>query len=217
MEGVASSTLVSSTINKFTLGHQCFYFANVKTIIKGYYNNMKTPIKIRLATLADISSILNIIEDARALSRKLGSTQWLAKDGYPNVETFSHDIKHQELYVVTLNEAVIGVMALSLRGESTYQVIYSGQWLTSGSNYGVMHRLAVKKEYYGQGVSTALLDFAQTYFKQHNRTSIRIDTFKKNQPMLHLVEKLGYKYCGIIKLGKYEGEEDLRLAFEKII
>jgi ribosomal protein S18 acetylase RimI-like enzyme len=217
MEGVASSTLVSSTINNLTLGHQCFYFANVKRIIKGYDKSMKTPFKIRLAAAQDIPKIINIIEDARALSRKLESTQWLAKDGYPNVETFINDIKHQELYVATLNYTVVGVMALSLRGESTYQVIYSGQWLTSTSNYGVMHRLAVKKEYYGQGVSTALMDFAQGFFKQHNKASIRIDTFKKNQPMLRLVEKLGYKYCGIIKLGKYEGEDDLRLAFEKFI
>jgi ribosomal protein S18 acetylase RimI-like enzyme len=52
---------------------------------------------------------------------------------------------------------------------------------------------------------------------KNNFNSIRLDTSKENQPMRKLVDKLNYKYCGLIKLGKYQGEEDNRLAFEKLI
>ena len=172
---------------------------------------------IRSASITDIDSILAIVEDARALARKLNSKQWLSQDGYPNYQTFYQDILSKALFVAIDKNFVVGVIYISNKLEPTYQKIEAGSWLTSNLNYGVIHRLAVKASYYGQGVSTTLMKFAQDHLKSLNVKSIRIDTAKQNQPMLRLIEKMGYKYCGIIKLGKYSGEEDQRLAFEKII
>ncbi len=52
---------------------------------------------IRRASIADIESILAIVEDARALARKLNSKQWLSQDGYPNYQTFYQDILSKAL------------------------------------------------------------------------------------------------------------------------
>lgn len=177
---------------------------------------MEPKYQIRLANNLDLKSILEIIEDARKLSRKLKSKQWLGDDGYPDETTFKQDIKHQALYVATLNNFVVGVIYISSSLEPTYAKI-KGKWLTLNNNYGVVHRLAVRQAYYGQGVSIALMEHAEKILRSQKIKSIRIDTAKENQPMQRLIKKLNYQYCGLINLNKYQGEEDIRLAYEKII
>lgn len=172
---------------------------------------------IRLANKKDLDSILKIVEDARVLARSLGSKQWLGNDGYPNKDTFEQDIKNNQLYVLQIKDTPIAICVISRIAEPTYKKIYQGSWLTKNIEYLVIHRLAVKKEYYKKGLAVKLLTYAENLAKKEKIKSIRIDTSKENQPMLRLVEKMNYKYCGIIKLNKYLGEEDNRLAFEKII
>jgi ribosomal protein S18 acetylase RimI-like enzyme len=172
---------------------------------------------IRLAMLDDIKHILEIVEDARNLARSIGSTQWLGKDGYPNQSTFELDIKNKQLYVLESNNVIAAICVISKTAEPTYKHIYDGDWLLKNKPYIVIHRLAVKKEFYKQGLAKSLLIYAEEFARKEGLASIKIDTSKQNQPMLRLVDKLNYKYCGIIKLNKYIGEEDNRLAFEKII
>jgi len=178
---------------------------------------METNKNIRAAKINDLDTILMIVEDARDLSRSLNSKQWLGKDKYPNLETFKKDITNDELYVYVIKNEVVGFCAISNKPESTYLKIYQGKWLTNNQPYIVFHRLAVSKQSYGQGIGVALLKFAESIARQNKFKSIRLDTAKENQPMRKLVDKLDYKYCGLIKLGKYIGEEDQRLAFEKLI
>jgi ribosomal protein S18 acetylase RimI-like enzyme len=172
---------------------------------------------VRKANINDLDTILEIVEDARELSRSLKSKQWLGKDKYPNLETFKKDITNDELYVYVNKNKVVGFCAISNKPEPTYLKIYQGKWLTNNQPYIVFHRLAVSKQSYGQGIGLELLRFAESIARHNKFKSIRLDTSKENQPMRKLVDKLDYKYCGLIKLGKYIGEEDQRLAFEKLI
>jgi ribosomal protein S18 acetylase RimI-like enzyme len=178
---------------------------------------METNKNIREATMKDLDAILLIVEDARELSRLLKSKQWLGKDKYPNAQTFSRDILNNELFVYEINNLIVGFCAISLTPEPTYLKIYEGKWLTSNQPYVVFHRLAVKKQFYGHGIGVELLTYAELIARNNRIKIIRLDTAKENQPMRKLVDKLNYKYCGLIKLGKYQGEEDNRLAFEKLI
>jgi len=178
---------------------------------------MQTNKNIRKATIKDLDAILMIVEDARELSRSLKSKQWLGKDNYPNAQTFNKDISNGELFVYLTNNMVVGFCAISLNPDSTYLKIYEGNWITSNQPYVVFHRLAVKKQFYGKGIGLELLRHAEALAIENKFKSIRLDTAKENQPMRKLVDKLNYKYCGLIKLGKYQGEEDNRLAFEKLI
>jgi ribosomal protein S18 acetylase RimI-like enzyme len=178
---------------------------------------METNKNIRYANKKDLDTILMIVEDARELSRSLNSKQWLGKDNYPNLETFSKDIANNELFVYLFKNKVVGFCAISSKPEPTYLKIFEGKWLTSNQPYIVFHRLAVSKQFYGKGIGSELLSFAESIGRQNKLKSIRLDTAKENQPMRKLVDKLNYKYCGLIKLGKYKGAEDHRLAFEKLI
>ena len=87
-------------------------------------------------------------------------------------------------------------------------------WLNSEEEtYGVIHRLAIKKEYRKLGLATFLFDEFHQQLKNKNIKSLKIDTHEDNLSMQSLIKKLGYQYCGII----YTSYNAKRLAFEKII
>ena len=98
--------------------------------------------------------------------------------------------------------------------EPTYQIIEEGSWKVDESkNYGVIHRMAIKKEYRKQGLATLLFDEFHQQLKSKNIQSLKIDTHEENLGMQALIKKIGYQYCGII----YTNYGAKRLAFEKVI
>ncbi|NCT09253.1 MAG: GNAT family N-acetyltransferase [Flavobacteriia bacterium] len=167
---------------------------------------------IRKATFDDIPNILEIIDDAKALLKSLQIDQW--QNGYPNKTQIENDIKNNESYVVLNTEnQIIATTMFSITGEPTYKII-EGNWvIPETEKYGVIHRLATKKEFRKLGIAQFVFDYFHAFLKEQNIQSLKIDTHQENQGMQSLVKRLGYQYCGIIKTSY----GDKRLAFEKII
>jgi ribosomal protein S18 acetylase RimI-like enzyme len=102
----------------------------------------------------------------------------------------------------------------TLRKEPTYREVIDGNWIISEKEvYGVIHRMAIKKEFRKLGLATILFDEFHQQLKNQNVQSLKIDTHEENIGMQSLIKKLGYIYCGII----YTSYGDKRLAFEKVI
>ena len=169
--------------------------------------------KIRLSTFDDIPQIEIIINDAKTYLASLNIDQW--QNGYPNAEQVENDIKKGESYVVVNDEnKVMATSMFTLRKEPTYKEIFDGKWLVSEDKiYGVIHRMAIKKEFRKLGLATFLFDEFHQQLKDKNIQSLKIDTHEDNLGMQSLIKKLGYKYCGII----YTSYNAKRLAFEKVI
>jgi len=160
---------------------------------------------IRKSTLADLSVILDLRDQAREIMRSYGNVyQW--PDGYPRDDMFLKDIELGGSHVM-LDERgeVVGTFALIPSPEVTYNVIYDGQWLDD-EPYHVIHRIASTPD--SNGVLDALLDYCESQVG-----NIRIDTHEANVIMRKGLQKHGYQYCGIIHL--LNGDE--RLAFQKRI
>lgn len=171
--------------------------------------------KYRLSTIEDIPRILSIIADAQAYLRQLGIDQW--QNGYPNHNQILQDITNSESYVAYIGDNeknIVATAMLSNRDEPTYQNI-EGQWLTPNdiTNYGVVHRMAVSAEYRKKGYARLLVDKFEKQIANDGVASMRIDTHEDNQGMQHVLNRMGYDYCGVI----YLANGDKRLAFEKII
>lgn len=107
---------------------------------------------------------------------------------------------------------IVGTVAVSFDGEKTYEKIYDGQWI-SNFDYAVIHRLAIDSYYKGQGLASIIIKNIEKMCLKENIKSIRIDTHEDNKSMQRLIQKNGFKYCGIIHLR----DNSKRLAFEKII
>jgi RimJ/RimL family protein N-acetyltransferase len=167
---------------------------------------------MQLSTSDDIPKIMTIIKDAKAYLASQKIEQW--QKGYPNTEQIENDIKNGESYIVVNDkEQVIATAMFTSNREPTYKII-DGNWRMDESNaYGVIHRMAIKKEFRKFGLATFMFHEFHLQLLENNIQSLKIDTHEENIGMQSLIKKLGYQYCGII----YTGYGDKRLAFEKII
>jgi len=169
---------------------------------------------IRKADYKDLDGVLAAIQDAKDLFKSKNSLQWQDTDGYPNRKTMEKDVADGALYVSVIDGIIAAVCSLGRFGEPTYDRIYEGQWLNDCPYY-VIHRLAVKKEFYGRGLAKAILDHLEGISLSEGIFDLRCDTAAENQPMNDLLIDRGYKKCGVIYLTRPDVLEKKRIAYHK--
>jgi GNAT superfamily N-acetyltransferase len=163
---------------------------------------------LRKARISELPIIWNIIQQAIEQRRQDGSTQW--QDGYPNESTITNDIERGYGHVLSNGGAILAYAAIIFDKEPAYEVL-KGDWLTN-DNYVNVHRVAVVNSGKGKGIATRLFTFAEQLAIDRHVYSIKIDTNFDNKPMLRILDKLGYTYCGEVH---YDGSP--RKAFEKTL
>lgn len=163
---------------------------------------------IRLATVADLPEIWEVIQQAIARRKADGSNQW--QDGYPNSEVLTNDINNKVGYAAIHEGKVVGYTAILVNDEPEYAHL-KGAWITD-TDFVVFHRVATANDYLGKGVAKALFAFIEAFAKERNIHSIKADTNFDNPAMLHLFHNLGYVYCGEVF---FRGSP--RKAFEKVL
>lgn len=161
---------------------------------------------IRIATTEDIVEVMSIVADAQLSLRELGIDQW--QDGYPSKSVIAEDIASKVGYVYCIDNKVVGYAAIVFDGEETYAQIADSEWNTT-NNYVVVHRLCVRRGYTKTGIAMALMDYASQMAIEKGCTGFRIDTHRGNIRMLAMLEKIGFKYVGVIY---YDSGE--RLAYD---
>ena len=157
---------------------------------------------------SDIDVCWDILADGRRFQREQGFVQWT--DDYPNRDTVKDDILSQKGYVLKVDGAIAGYMCIDFSGEPAYESI-NGSW-RSEKTYAVIHRMAFCKSFCGKGLSESAFSLAEKLCIEQGVDYLRIDTAYPNKRMQHILEKNGFKYCGVIK---YQGSE--RLAYDKFL
>lgn len=166
--------------------------------------------EFRQAKISDLDQIVEIIELSKKYLKKTKVDQW--QDGYPEKEDLRRDIESGSSYVLTNKDEIVATTVISLDGESTYNSIFNGEWITN-EDYIVMHRVAVHDKYKGKGIFKELIKEAEILALNKGISSIKIDTHRDNISMQRAVVKNDFKKCGIIYLE--DGSE--RIAFEKVL
>ncbi len=172
---------------------------------------MENKLTFRPATPADMDRIVEIITQAKAQIKAMGSDQW--QNGYPSRESIAEDMKRGYAYVITSTEehsakVIAAYGAVVFDGEEAYNHL-EGKWLTEG-DYVVVHRLAVGDEFKHRGMATEFMRRVEGMATMKGVGAFRIDTHRKNSYMAGLLTKLGFMLCGRVF---YDGDE--RLAYEK--
>lgn len=174
---------------------------------------------MRKTTKDDVLTAELVLRDGKAALHALNVPQWQGE--YPNRVDVAEDIEHGVSYVAESETgAVVGTLALTFDGDTTYDVL-DGAWLTSSTSdnarYAVIHRCAVSASAAHQGVMTFMFSECERLAREHGCESMRIDTHRNNIPMQGLISKRGYTHCGVITL-PHPGEIDPeRLVFEKVL
>ena len=154
---------------------------------------------IRKAIYDDLPTLMDIFEAAKDIMRRSGNMhQW--GSGYPSEEVVGCDIRSGLSYVVCDEQGTIfATMAFIPGPDPTYSVIYDGEWPDERPYY-VIHRIAVAKS--GFGLARMMLDWAF----EHTDT-LRIDTHRDNCIMHHILQKYGFKRCGVILLANGDARD----------
>lgn len=166
--------------------------------------------RFRKSNYQDIKEIMILINQAKEYLKLKGVNQW--QDGYPNEEVIKEDIAKGESYILISNDKIVGTSTICFSGESTYDNIFEGKWLTK-NKYIVMHRVAVHDDFKGMGIFREILFEVSKLSTMNDINSIKIDTHEDNLSMQKALINNGFKRCGII----YLENGDKRIAFEKII
>ncbi|PSK94699.1 GNAT family N-acetyltransferase [Taibaiella chishuiensis] len=163
---------------------------------------------LRKATTAEVPAIWTILQAAVAQRKADGSKQW--QDGYPNEQTILDDIAKGYAYVLVAGEELMAYAAIIFDIEPAYEGI-EGRWLTDG-DYAVVHRVATAPAAKGKGIATGLFRMIEGHCLAQQVNSIKVDTNFDNIPMLKILDRLGYTYCGEVY---FRGSA--RKAFEKVL
>lgn len=163
--------------------------------------------EIRQAFPNEIKPIMTVIESARAALAEASSSQWQGADGYPTEETIFDDVLKGQAYVGIIDGQIVAYAAVVTDGDLAYDKIYDGDWKHHNKRYITFHRIAVLREFTGQKIAQT---FIQGLIEGTDAHDFRCDTHENNHVMQHILEKLGYVYCGKVPI---DGE---RFAYQKI-
>ena len=164
--------------------------------------------QLELAQLADLTTCMTILVSGRQFQRQQGFLQW--PDGFPKEETVRNDILNGNGYVLRQGNTVAAYLYIGFDGDPSYPDI-DGAWLNNAP-YAVIHRIAIGSDFRGKGVSGIVFSLAENICRLRGIQNLRIDTHEENRRMQHILEKNGYRLCGIVMQ-----DNGPRLAYHKIL
>lgn len=143
---------------------------------------------IRPAETGDLPKIQQLYDGARRFMKKTGNPdQW--GQVYPPQALIEKNIAQGTLYLITDRGDIHGVFYFAVEEDPTYAEIYNGAW-HSEEPYGVIHRIAGDGS---GGVVQAAVEFALSRISY-----LRMDTYRDNKIMQHVLKKNGFRECGVI-------------------
>lgn len=150
---------------------------------------------IRQANQIDLKNIMDMYKSCVAGMQKNNIDQW--DENYPNAEIISSDLKAKTYYVSEIEGEIVGGINIDQEQDPTYLEI---DWDDKTASFLVVHRLAVKEEFWSQKIGKKLMDFAENLVLEKKLKSIRLDTYSNNPKAIHFYKNLGYNQLGTINL-----------------
>lgn len=177
---------------------------------------MDSTLTFRLATQQDIDALEQFYNNVTEyLAATVNYPGW--RNGiYPARQDAQEGIDEGTLFLVECQEHLVGSMILRHRPEPAYRTA-SWQAKLDDRDVLVIYTFAVLPEKLGQGVGQRMLEFAESYAKQHRIQALRLDVYEGNFPAIHLYERCGFRHTGTVSLGLEElGLNRFRL-YEKLL
>ena len=164
---------------------------------------------IRNANTNDLEHIMFMYKSCVKGMLENNIDQW--DNTYPNSEIILNDIKAKTYFIAEVNGKIIGGVNIDENQDQTYLTI---NWKDKSNHFLVVHRLAVKKENWGDKIGKGLMQFAEELASEKNYNSIRLDTYSSNLKAIEFYKRLGYTKLGAINL---KPNKKKYYCFEKII
>lgn len=164
---------------------------------------------IRKAEISDIENIMLMYNSCVSGMIANNINQW--DTTYPNADVIMQDLIAQTYFVAIENKIIIGGINIDQHQDKTYLDI---DWEDKSDSFLVVHRLAVKEEFWNKKIGKRLMLFTEELVLEKGLRSIRLDTYSGNPKAMEFYKRLDYKELGAINLKPNKNEY---YCFEKII
>ncbi|MGP6139702.1 MULTISPECIES: hypothetical protein [unclassified Jeotgalibaca] len=168
--------------------------------------------KIRRSTIFDLPCLLKMFDYGRRLQRELGNHyQW--RNGEPSQAALEQDIQDGTSYVCVIDEqdhsvlpkgTILATFNLSPEENKLFETLDNGSWINDYP-YITIQRMCTNGK-----VKRASQFCMQWIIEQY--ANVRIYTHETNKPMIHVIEKHGFAYCGRI----YPPDGEPRYAYHYV-
>lgn len=147
------------------------------------------------ATSEQIDAIEDVVVQCREDLAARDIPQW--DDQYPNRAFFEQSLTADQLFVLTEAGDVVGIVALNQTQAPEWSPVV---WKDSVGPALIVHSLAVVPSSQGRGYGKAILNFCESFARDHGYTSIRLDAFSENKAAVRFYERQGYTLQAEIQL-----------------
>lgn len=156
---------------------------------------------------SDQKELFQLYTDTRTMLESMGVYQWT--DSYPTPAIIKNDLESGAFFLLRERGKIIGAISISEEQEKEYQTI---DWQFDGSKVMVIHRLVIHPQHQGKGYAQILMDYAENLALEQKYTSIRLDTYSKNDRSVAFYLKRHYVIRGEVR---FPGREFPFLCLEK--
>ena len=163
---------------------------------------------LELAKACEVEQCYQMIEEGKQFQREQGFEQWT--EDYPNLDTIRSDVAAGIGYAFKVDGVIAGYLCLDFSGEPAYNQI-EGAW-SADQPYGVVHRMAFSQKYRGMGLTSAAFAQIEQCCREKGVPYIQMDTDFPNKRMQHIMEKNGFRQCGVIVF-----QDSGKLAYDKLL
>lgn len=158
-----------------------------------HHNRANARIAVSQAKTADAPAVMELLVGAAKWLQSKGSTQWSALlSGDDHHDVVGH-IENGELFLFKDGDTLAGIVLLmQVPGDWDHHL-----WGPDGHEPNVyLHRLAINRDYAGQGLGADIVRWAETGISFPGKTVMRLDCIASNPKLNAFYSGLGYTYKG---------------------
>tara|TARA_B100001250_G_scaffold13047_2_gene11418 strand:+ start:4365 stop:4868 length:504 start_codon:yes stop_codon:yes gene_type:complete len=165
--------------------------------------------KIRRGKISDLNNIMKMYNSCVTGMLNNNIDQW--DSNYPNKKIIKADLEAKTYYVAEIKKEIVGGINIDQKQDKIYLTV---NWKNPTNLFLVVHRLAVKQEFWGYKIGKELMLFTEKIAQKNKMKSVRLDTYSGNPKAVGFYRHLNYIELGAIDLKPNKNEY---YCFEKII
>lgn len=152
------------------------------------------PVTIRQANPADACVVGDVLIEASQWVDSLGVVMW--EEGELLPESIANEVAAGQFFIADVDGEPAGVIRFQLDDQLFWPDLPQGE-------SAFVHRLAVRRRYKGQGVSTALLAWSVDRARALGKRHLRLDCDESRPKLRALYEGFGFQFHSFRQVGAY--------------
>jgi GNAT superfamily N-acetyltransferase len=149
---------------------------------------------IRQATPRDTETVAQVLGEAAAWLESRGMALW--RDDELVASRLTDDVQAGMFFIAECDSRIAGVVKFQLEDALFWPDVPAGE-------SAFVHRLAVRRQFAGGGVSSALLDWAVARTRSLGRDYLRLDCEASRQKLRAVYERFGFVHHSDRQVGPY--------------